>query len=71
MRKCQSLFLALALLCLAIPAFADGGSTALNLVPIGAGLAWLSQLASVVSVRGRPLLQLAKPWLVIRAHVAA
>ena len=38
MRKLQNMFLALAALCFAIPAFADGGSTAVNLVPIGAGL---------------------------------
>ena len=38
MRKLQYLFMALAALCFAIPAFADGGSTALNLVPIGAGV---------------------------------
>lgn len=39
MRKLQYVFMALAVLCFAIPAFADGGSTAINLVPIGAGLA--------------------------------
>jgi F-type H+-transporting ATPase subunit c len=38
MRKLQYVFMALAALCFAIPALADGGSTALNLVPIGAGL---------------------------------
>ena len=38
MRKLQYLFMALAALCFAIPAFADGGSTAASLVPIGAGL---------------------------------
>ena len=38
MRKLQYLFIALAALCFAVPAFADGGSTTLNLVPIGAGL---------------------------------
>jgi F-type H+-transporting ATPase subunit c len=30
--------MALAVLCFAVPAFADGGSTAINLVPIGAGI---------------------------------
>ncbi len=30
--------MALAALCFAIPAFADGGTAAVNLVPIGAGL---------------------------------
>jgi F-type H+-transporting ATPase subunit c len=38
MRKLQYVFMALAALCFAVPAFADGGSPALNLVPIGAGL---------------------------------
>lgn len=30
--------MALAVLCFAVPAFADGGTTAINLVPIGAGI---------------------------------
>ena len=38
MKKLQYLFMALAALCFAIPAFADGGSAVVNLVPIGAGL---------------------------------
>jgi F-type H+-transporting ATPase subunit c len=38
MKKLQYVFMALAALCFAIPAFADGGSSAINLVPIGAGL---------------------------------
>jgi F-type H+-transporting ATPase subunit c len=39
MRKLQYIFMALAVLCFAVPVFAaDGGSTAANLVPIGAGL---------------------------------
>jgi F-type H+-transporting ATPase subunit c len=38
MRKLQYVFMALAALCFAIPAFADGGSVAINLVPIGAGI---------------------------------
>ena len=38
MRKLQFVFMALAVLCLAVPAFADGGSAAINLVPIGAGI---------------------------------
>ena len=38
MRKLQYVFMALAALCFAVPAFADGGSAVLNLVPIGAGL---------------------------------
>jgi len=39
MRKLQYLFMALAALCFAIPAFAaDGGSTVLSMAPIGAGI---------------------------------
>ena len=38
MRKLQYVFMALAVLCFAVPAFADGGSAAINLVPIGAGI---------------------------------
>ena len=38
MRKLQYVFMALAVLCFAVPAFADGGSAAVNLVPIGAGI---------------------------------
>ena len=38
MKKLQYLFMALAALLLATPVFADAGSTALNLIPIGAGL---------------------------------
>ena len=38
MRKLQYVFMALAVLCFAIPAFADGGSSAINLAPIGAGI---------------------------------
>jgi F-type H+-transporting ATPase subunit c len=38
MRKLQYVFMALAALCFAAPAFADGGSTAINMVPIGAGI---------------------------------
>ena len=38
MRKLQYVFMALAVLCFAIPAFADGGSAVINLVPIGAGI---------------------------------
>ena len=39
MRKLQSIFMALAALCFAAPAFADGGSAAINMVPVGVGLA--------------------------------
>jgi F-type H+-transporting ATPase subunit c len=38
MRKLQPVFMVLAVLCCAIPAFADSGSAAINLVPIGAGI---------------------------------
>ena len=38
MKKLQYVSMALAALCFAIPAFADGGSAVVNLVPIGAGL---------------------------------
>ncbi len=39
MRKLQFVFMTLAVLCFAVPVFADGGSAAASLVPIGAGLA--------------------------------
>ena len=41
MRKLQYLFMALAALCFAVPAFAQSGGVAapLNLIPIGAGIA--------------------------------
>jgi F-type H+-transporting ATPase subunit c len=39
MRKLQYLFMTLAVLCCAVPAFAQSGSSApVNLVPIGAGI---------------------------------
>lgn len=38
MRKLQSIFMALAALCFAVPAFADGGAGVVNLIPIGAGI---------------------------------
>ncbi len=38
MRKLQFVFLTLAVLCFAVPVFADGGAAAVSLVPIGAGL---------------------------------
>jgi F-type H+-transporting ATPase subunit c len=38
MRKLQFVFMTLAVLCFALPVFADGG-TAVSLVPIGAGIA--------------------------------
>ena len=38
MRKLQYVFMALAAMCFAVPAFADSGSPVLNLAPIGVGL---------------------------------
>ena len=38
MRKLQYMFMALAALCFAIPAFADGGSAVIDMAPIGVGL---------------------------------
>ena len=39
MRKLQYVFMVLAVLCFAVPAFAQsGGSAVINLVPIGAGI---------------------------------
>jgi len=38
MRKLQYLFMVLAVLCFAIPAFAEGGPAVVSLVPIGAGI---------------------------------
>jgi len=38
MRKLQFVFMVLAVLCFAVPAFADGGSAAISLAPIGAGI---------------------------------
>ena len=38
MRKLQFVFMALAVLCFAVPVFADGGSAAASLIPIGAGI---------------------------------
>jgi F-type H+-transporting ATPase subunit c len=38
MRKLQNIFMAIAALCFAVPAFAQTGSAALNFGPIGVGL---------------------------------
>jgi F-type H+-transporting ATPase subunit c len=38
MRKLQYVFMALAALCFAVPAFADSGSAVINMGPIGVGL---------------------------------
>jgi F-type H+-transporting ATPase subunit c len=38
MKKLQYLFMTLAALCFAMPAFAQGGEAPVNLVPIGAGI---------------------------------
>ena len=38
MRKLQYVFMTLAALCFAVPAFAQGGTGTIDLVPIGAGI---------------------------------
>jgi F-type H+-transporting ATPase subunit c len=38
MRTLQFVFMTLAVLCFAVPVFADGGSAAASLIPIGAGI---------------------------------
>jgi F-type H+-transporting ATPase subunit c len=38
MRKLQYVFMTLAMLCFASPAFAQSGGSSINLVPIGAGI---------------------------------
>jgi F-type H+-transporting ATPase subunit c len=38
MRKLQNVLMVLSVLCFAVPAFADGGSAAVNLAPIGIGI---------------------------------
>jgi F-type H+-transporting ATPase subunit c len=38
MKKLQFVFMTLAVLCFAVPAFAQGGSSSVDLVPIGAGI---------------------------------
>ena len=38
MRKLQYVLMVLSLLCFAVPAFADGGSAAVNLAPISIGI---------------------------------
>jgi F-type H+-transporting ATPase subunit c len=38
MRKLQFVFITLAVLCFAVPAFAQGGAGTVDLVPIGAGV---------------------------------
>jgi F-type H+-transporting ATPase subunit c len=38
MKKLQFVFITLAVLCFAVPAFAQGGSSTVDLVPIGAGI---------------------------------
>jgi F-type H+-transporting ATPase subunit c len=39
MRKLQFVFMTLAVLCFAVPVFADGGTAAASFIPIGAGIA--------------------------------
>lgn len=38
MKKLQSVFMVLSVLCFAVPAFAQGGTSSIDLVPIGAGI---------------------------------
>ncbi|HEX3941741.1 MAG TPA: ATP synthase F0 subunit C [Acidobacteriaceae bacterium] len=38
MRKLQFVFMTLAVLCFAVPVFADAGTAAASLIPIGAGI---------------------------------
>jgi len=38
MRNLQKVLMVLSVLCFAVPAFADGGSAAVNLAPIGIGI---------------------------------
>jgi F-type H+-transporting ATPase subunit c len=38
MKKLQSVLMALSVLCFAVPAFAQGGTSSVDLVPIGAGI---------------------------------
>ena len=38
MKKLQSVFMVLSILCFAVPAFAQGGTSSIDLVPIGAGI---------------------------------
>jgi F-type H+-transporting ATPase subunit c len=38
MKKLQGVLMALSVLCFAVPAFAQGGSSSVDLVPIGAGV---------------------------------
>jgi F-type H+-transporting ATPase subunit c len=38
MNKLQTVLMTMAMLCFAVPAFADGGSAVVNLAPIGIGL---------------------------------
>ncbi len=73
MRKLQYVFMALAALCFAVPAFAQsGGSTAVNLVPIGAGIGMALAAEPVWPlVRVRLRLRLAKRWLATPEHAAA
>ena len=72
MQKFQYVFMALAALCFAVPAFAQngGGSAAINLVPIGAGIGMALAADFAASVRARQLLRLAKHWLATPAHAA-
>ncbi len=59
MRKLQYVFMALAALCFAIPAFADGGSAAINWCRSAPVSAWAWRPVFAALVRARPL---ARPW---------
>ena len=63
MKKLQYVFMTLAVLCFAVPAFADGGSAPVNLVPIGAGIgmALAAGLCGLGQGRGRPAARFAMP----------
>ena len=62
MRKLQYVFMALAVLCFAIPAFADGGSPVVNLVPIGAGIGMALAAGLCGLGQGRASARLSKHW---------
>jgi len=54
MRKLQSVLMVLAVLCFAVPAFAAGDGSTIDLAPIGIGLASPSQPVSAAWARARP-----------------
>ena len=71
MRKLQYMFMTLAALCFAIPVFADGGSPAVNLVPVGVGLG-MGLAAGLCGLgQGEPSAQPPKPSRVTPALAPA